>query len=63
MTNKDFMAFERLVRAMRNAQRTFFRVKSHENLLAAKKLEGEVDASLQREVVHSMFDRGEEGKR
>ena len=55
--------FRKLVRALRNAQRAFFRVKSHENLVAAKKLESEVDQALMREVTYDMFARGEEGKR
>ena len=63
MTYEDFMAFERLVRAMRNAQRSFFRVKSHENLREARRLESEVDQALSREITQDMFARGEEGKR
>jgi len=55
--------FRQLMRKLRNAQRAFFRIKSHENLVAAKKLEAEVDQELMREVTQSLFVRGEEGKR
>ena len=55
--------FRKLVRALRNSQRAFFRIKTHANLVAAKKLEAEVDQALMREVTQTMFVRGEEGKR
>jgi hypothetical protein len=52
--------FRRLVRAMRTAQRAFFRIKTHENLVAARKLEGEVDQALMREVAQDLLLRSRE---
>jgi len=44
--DKDFENFTRLVRAMRDAQKTYFRTRTGDALKEAKRLEAEVDRAL-----------------
>ena len=44
--DKDFENFTRLVRAMRDAQKAYFRTRTGDALKEAKRLEAEVDRAL-----------------
>lgn len=61
----DLTEFIRLVRAMRQSQRAYFRERTPLNLDTAKKLEKAVDAAINRlsqRTGKSLFDESEETK-